>query len=115
MDERKPWLKQPGELYDKHGRPIYPGDLLRSFHFIEARYRRRRYLYHVAVMRDGAMRMEPTAFLHSRKGGGECLMSQELLDSNEAEIIDGHGPGDCLDFYDRPRNPDMIEATRKVG
>lgn len=44
----KSWLKQPGECHDSNGVPIYPGDLLRTFHFTGPR-RRKWYLYHVAV------------------------------------------------------------------
>ena len=32
--KKRPWLKQPGEVCDSRGVPIYPGDLLKSFHFI---------------------------------------------------------------------------------
>ncbi len=60
----KPWLKQPGECHDSKGIPIYPGDLLRSFHF---RGQRRRifYLYHVAIFDSeaGGMRMMPASYL----------------------------------------------------
>jgi hypothetical protein len=99
----KPWMKQPGELHDKHGVPIYPGDLIRSFHFRGGPRRRIYYLYHTAAYVDGAMRMVPTMFLEptKRNRGGECLMSQGLMD--EAEVIMGSGPGDCLDCFDRPR------------
>lgn len=47
-DGIKPWMRQPGGVYDRKGVPIHPGDLIRSFHFIGAR-RKRYYLYHVAV------------------------------------------------------------------
>lgn len=99
----KPWMKQPGELHDKNGVPIYPGDLIRSFHFRAARRRKVHYLYHTACFIDGAMWMEPTAKLEPTKAkvGGGCLMSQELL--VDAEVISGSGPGDCLDYADRKK------------
>lgn len=98
----KPWMKQPGELHDRKGVPIYPGDLLRSFHYV-GRRRKVYYLYHTAVMRDGAMCMVPTSHLEPTKagGGGACLMSDGL--AANAEVITGHGPGDCLSYEDRPK------------
>lgn len=102
--EIKPWMKQPGELHDKNGVPIYPGDLIRSFHFRGAR-RKVYYLYHTACYIDGAMRMEPTCKLDpsKRNCGGGCLMSQDLLDGSDAEVIQGSGPGRCLDHADRKK------------
>ena len=101
-DQPKPWMKQPGELHDKRGIPIYPGDLLKSPHFIGARGKRH-WLYHVAVMRDGAMFLVPPRHLITEeiKQGGSCMASQALV--SESEIISGHGPGDCLGYEDRPR------------
>jgi hypothetical protein len=98
----KPWMKQPGELHDMNGIPIYPGDLLKSFHFV-GRRRKRHYVYHTAVFKGGAMRMVPTCHLEPTKvsGGGACLMDQALM--NHAEVISGHGPGDCLDHTDRKK------------
>jgi hypothetical protein len=69
----KSWLKQPGECHDSNGVPIYPGDLLRTFHFTGPR-RRKWYLYHVAVYdtQVGAMRMMPVEYLEpsvKREGG----------------------------------------------
>lgn len=104
----KPWLKQPGELHDMRGVPIYPGDLLRSFHFKE-RSGRTHYLYHTAVYafdkdgKHGHMRIVPTSHLEPSKvsGGGDCLLSEDLAAT--CRVISGCGPGDCLDYADRPR------------
>ena len=96
----KPWLKKPGEVYDRNGVPIHPGDLLRTPHFRDRR-RRQHYLYHTAVYHDDgtcrAMRMVPT--LVGR--GGNCLLSQQIADA--LEVIAGHGPGECLCYTDRPK------------
>jgi len=99
----KPWLKQPGEVHDSRGVPIHPGDLIRSFHFIGPR-RKRHYLYHTAVYRDGAMHMVPTSHLeHTKDDGGCCLLSQSLMDGYESEVISGYGPEFGMSYEDRKR------------
>lgn len=98
-------MLKPGEGIDKNGVPIYPGDLLRSFHFRAARRRKVHYLYHTAVYNDQSdcMEMVPVSHLEptKRKGGGQCWLSQELAQCSE--IIQGHGPGDCICYDDRPK------------
>jgi len=95
-------VAKPGEVHDKNGVPVYPGDLIRSFHFRGPR-RKVYYLYHTAVMRDGHMEMVPTSHLEPSKvnGGGRCWMFQDLM--ADAEVISGSGPGHCLDHSDRPK------------
>lgn len=97
-------MHKPGEVYDRHDRPIYPGDLLRSFHFIGAR-RKVHYLYHVAIWNteNATMEVVPTSELEPalRNRGGRCWLDQPLGDG--MEIIGGHGPGDTLDYCDRPK------------
>lgn len=102
MTEKKPWMKQPGEVCDSRGVPIYPGDLIRSYHFTGAR-NKRYYLYHTAVYQDGGMWLVPTSHLEPAKvaSGGKCLLGQDLM--AEAEVISGYGPGECVDYTDRPR------------
>lgn len=100
----------PGGYFDSCGVPIYPGDLIRLFHFRDRR-RRKYYLYHVAVhnKEHDVMELIPACHLEpsKAKSGGRCWMSQDLLDGAQAEVISGHGPGDTLDFTDRKK--------RKVG
>lgn len=95
-------LKQAGELHDLNGVPIYPGDLLRSYSFTEPRGRKF-YLYHTAVLVDGYMRMIPTSHLEPTlvSGGGSCWITQAL--ASNSEVINGHGPGDCLDWTEREK------------
>jgi hypothetical protein len=98
---------KPGEAHDRRGVPIYPGDLIRSFHFRERPGGKSRgrihYLYHTAVLVGDRLEMVPTSHLEPSmvKGGGRCRLSQELV--ADAEVISGHGPGECLDYLDRPR------------
>ena len=90
------------DLYDKRGVPIYPGDLLKSFHFQGAR-RKRYYLYHVAVDDNGRMKMIPACWLEptKRSGGGDVYLSAEI--ASATEVIYGYGPKPCLDYTDRER------------
>jgi hypothetical protein len=87
---------------DSKGCPIYPGDLIRSFHFT-GRRGKKYFLYHVVVSKEGRLWLIPTSHLEPTKipGGGDCLLSQEFLSATQAEIISGYGPGDCLYFEDR--------------
>jgi len=95
-------MNKPGELADRRGIPIYPGDLLKSPHFTDHRGHRY-YLYHVAVMGTHGLEMVPVSHLEPTKvsGGGRCLLSRGLAE--QAQVIDGYGPGDTLDFRDRKR------------
>lgn len=96
------WLKQPGECCDKNGIPIYPGDLLRTFHFTGPR-RRKYYLYHVAIYdaEAAAMRMLPTKWLEptAPRDGGNPLLSDGLAASTE--IVEGPSVGDAVLFTER--------------
>lgn len=106
----------PGSVYDKKGRPIYPGDLLRSFHFRGAR-RKVYYLYHVAVWSEKwqTMEMVPTCYLEPSKPdtGGRCWLTQDAVDREQTEIIHGSGPGDLLSYEDRPRVFRPAEGVRQ--
>ena len=102
------WWKQPGECHDKNGYPIHQGDLVRSFHFTGPR-RRKYWLYHVIRFERGGqrghgyLRMMNTAELEPTMagGGGNPLLDHDL--ARDCEIISGHGPGDIMDWHDRPR------------
>ena len=100
------------QFYDKRGVPIHAGDLIKSPHFIDNRGKKY-YLYHVAVLVDGSYDMVPTSHLQpSVRPGGRCHMSQDLV--SNSEVIHGHGPGDILDFRDRPRRK-ASEAVNPTG
>ena len=88
------------QAWDANGFPIAPGDLIRSFHFIGAR-RKRHYLYHTVVMRDGELWMIPTCHLEATKtgGGGDCRIWERQLAGRE--IISGVDEGG-RDYTNRP-------------
>lgn len=99
---------KPGECHDKRGVPIYPGDLLKSYHFTgwkRGKWGQRYYLYHVAVWREDEQTMEmvPTSYLEpsKRNQGGRCWLTQEH--AKTVEVISGCGPGNVLDHTDRER------------
>ena len=101
----KPWMKQPGECHDSKGIPIYPGDLLRSYHFT-GKHQKVYYLYHVALMIEGAMRMVNTDLMPDVLSGKNqlpgCMMSQDL--AIKTTILCGYGPKkEHYSFEDRPR------------
>lgn len=94
-----------GECVDSRGIPIYPGDLIRSPHFVDRRGRRR-WLYHVAVRRNGRLWMIPARQLDEGRdwpGSGEVVMKPRHLAGSQ--VISGHGPDDVLSYRDRPRRP----------
>ena len=102
MSDEPPWWIKPGQLHDSKGYPIYPGDLLRSYH-----YRTRKkiyYLYHVAVFVNGYMEFVPTCHLQPEKtkGGGRGMLAKNY--EGHFTIIDGYGPEPYLSYDERPRN-----------
>jgi hypothetical protein len=103
------------ELYDIKGYQIHPGDLVRTYHFT-GRRNKIHYLYHVAALDGDKIRLLPTEWLAtSKREGGSYCPDQAYLDGISALIISGHGPGDCIIWYDRPKrkpNRTSIRRTR---
>ncbi len=99
-------VEEKNIVYDKTGRRIYPGDLLRTLHY--GRGRGTRYLYHVAVMQDGILTGVPACHLEPTMAKPHDGVFQLWLIKPESaempEIIAGYGPGDILDYRDRPRS-----------
>ncbi len=95
-----------GLMRDNTGREIRPGDLLKTYHFTGAR-KKRYWLYHTVVVvwvkQNPYFRMVPTQQLEPTliDSGGACALTPDL--ASNAEIIAGHGPGDCLGYEDRKR------------
>lgn len=91
------------QLYDKNGVPVYPGDLIKTFHYTGSR-KKKHYLYHTVVNKEGYLFMVPTSHLEPSlaKDGGVCLLRIGLTE--DCEIISGMGPDlDWLPFDERPR------------
>lgn len=107
------------QFHDSRGVPIHEGDLLRSPHFRERRYRRMHYLYHVVVANKthDVYEMIPTSHLVERlqKDGGRCWLSEDLAQA--ATVIHGHGPGDCMGYMDRKRikRTAVVAEAREAG
>jgi len=100
-------------IVDAKGIPIYPGDLLRTPHYVGAR-RKQNYLYHV-VVREGehlymvpTMHLEPTLIID----GGKCLLKHGM-DKERSQIISGYGPSPYITFEDRPRIQTALERRNK--
>jgi hypothetical protein len=88
-------------MEDKNGRTIYPGDLLKTYHFTGIHHKKH-YLYHVAVQREGVLLAIPVSELEpSLIGqGGVCPIDQL---GRDVEIISGYGPPPALSFEDRTK------------
>lgn len=100
---------RPGEAFDSKGVPIYPGDLLRSFHFRGAR-RNRYWLYHIAMWNEKHETMEMVPVREAAglgATGGRCWITRERMDGEQTTIIDGKcvriNGKECLDVEDRPK------------
>ena len=95
--------------HDKNGVPIHPGDLLKTYHFRDY-LGRDRYLYHVAVIRDGELWMVPVSHMHPPKikGGGDCMITNDIV--ARAEIIHGTDDGGGT-YEERPK----LEAPAGEG
>ena len=92
-------MAKPGEAHDKNGIPIYPGDVLRTFHFRHYRHRRKMYLYHVARLRsDGHMEAVPAGSIGTAVDGGTF----NLLEGNACEIVQS-SHNEAEDFINRPK------------
>lgn len=93
MKPRLPSEVRDGDLCDRKGVPIHVGDLLKSYHFRARRYRRTFYIYHIVMLRDGAMKMVPvpnaaglvddggTCWLHTVANTDGVVASAEVIDS----------------------------------
>lgn len=108
----KPSECRPGDVCDVKGVPVYPGDLIRTYHFRGCRGRHH-YLYHVVTQdADGVLHLTPASWLamterQQRLEGGRCYLAAVTDASgvmkDGGEVLSGHGPGDCLCHHDRIR------------
>lgn len=96
-------MSEAGKYHDRRGVPIYPGDLLKTDHFV-GRRGKRYYLYHTVVEVGDHLEMVPTSHLEPTLADrcGRCRLSSTRPDL-ESLVINGFGPGDLLSYEDRPR------------
>jgi len=93
-------------IYDKHGREIMLGDVLKVFHFIGPR--RKRYYMYKQVIGDFAVKgREMTAFrvshLEPNTSGDGYLLLKDGRHLVDYEIVQGFG-ADGVCFDDRPKH-----------
>lgn len=94
-------------FYDIKGYPIYPGDVLRIFHFIAAVRRERRYMYKVVIEENGTLYGVDICELATM--GIKNAHKYRLKHNEEngvlpnTEIVQGHGPGEYFCYRQRKR------------
>lgn len=90
-------------LYDKTGREIMAGDILKVFHFVGAR-RKRHYMYKQALKIEQLGKADFMKIghlnLYDRDDGYHELLDGRIL--RDYEIVQGFG-GDGVSFEDRPK------------
>jgi hypothetical protein len=101
---------KPGEVHDKNGIPIYPGDVLRTFHYTHRWGRRKMYLFHVACLDGEHLIGVPASDLARKPDGGTF----NLLPGNcsDIEIVQGYGPAPLMEFNERPRSKGKTNETQ---
>lgn len=84
----------PPPVYDKHGRRIKHGDLLKTYHFTAALRRQRQYLYHVVRHNHAHDRLQGIPFHELANYGdpladcsGRFVLIQSHLDCSDVEVI----------------------------
>ncbi|HKF95121.1 MAG TPA: hypothetical protein VKB96_11095 [Gammaproteobacteria bacterium] len=87
-------------LYDKHGREIMIGDIIKVFHFIGAR-RKRHYMYK-QVIREGVFSDEAPYFILSHLSMND---SEYYHESKDGRLLSHYEIVQSIDaaFEDRPR------------
>lgn len=93
------------KLYDKTGREIMPGDVLKVFHFVGAQYRRKHYMHKQAMAYDdrGYLRISHLNRIDDAEmweiGKNYYLERADDRTMEAVEIVDSID----ANFYDRPR------------
>lgn len=90
------------KFHDKHGYPIYDGDVLKVFHFIGSR-NKKHYMYKVASSKGEHMyAISITGLIRTPSAPHRCRL-EVLGEESEVEIVAGSGPGDFYSFEQRDR------------
>jgi len=74
-------------VYDKKGREIKHGDLLRTFHFTAALRRERQYLYHVARYEPQHDRLQAIPYHELARGTDKGGRFWLINDREDVEVI----------------------------
>jgi hypothetical protein len=88
-------------IYDKRGRQVYVGDVLKVYHFRE-RNGTTHYMYKVVAERDGWL-MGMSIHDIPKKWQDAHSFRLDLIEESSFEIVEGYGPKPCVDFRDRPK------------
>lgn len=95
------------EFYDKKGYRIYPGDVLKVYHFTSALRRERRYMYKLVIEKAAMLWGVAITELNKKELREAHRYRLKWSSQNDflmdTEIVDGYGPGDLLCFKDRPK------------
>lgn len=102
-----------GEIYDKNRRPIHVGDVLKVFHYVRARNRKRMYMYKQAV-RFGKIRPNGTHdYLHISHLGLDGHCYYEFPDGRvlaDVEIVQSIDP-----LNDAPEDRPALQHKEPQG
>ena len=104
IDDDMGLTPEPRTAYDCNGVPIYPGDVLKIYHFTDRR-RRKHYMYKLVVELDNTLWLMDVHEIATKWAGAMKTLLEVFADASESmEIVEGYGPRpECLDFTDRPR------------
>ena len=93
-------------MRDVNGREVRPGDVVRVFHYVDRRTRRRCYMYFLVVKHSGKLCVVNIADIW--KSGSLDAAHKTTIQDLQVEIIDGtsrrteHGDG-LETWYERPK------------
>jgi hypothetical protein len=114
-------MSAPGTVYDRRGYPIYPGDIVKTYHFTGARGKKY-YLYHMVAETKGQMWLMGMEYQDGRPIFVErCRVEaagwfdEETGRLEQTEIVQGYGPGDLIDYEARPRRRPTHVSDRESG
>lgn len=88
-------------ICDKHGRRVQNGDLIKVFHFVDARTRRIVYMYKLVLEDDYGLSAVDVVDIGVHKSLDKAFTCRLSVVDDEFEIIDNAGYKVC--FWERKR------------